>query len=72
MPTLTIALIIGLLALLALGVAGIAGSINAALSRHEGEPWTAAFRHGWKGFSAGLGVMLALYTAFVLPFLFLR
>ncbi|WP_067688413.1 hypothetical protein [Nocardia jejuensis] len=63
MSILTIALIVGLLALLALA---IAASIKTALFRHEGEGWTTAFRHGWKGFSAGLGVMLVLSTAFVL------
>ncbi|MFB8003629.1 hypothetical protein [Nocardia sp. NPDC056000] len=63
MSILTIALVAGLLALLALA---IAASIKTALLRREGEVWTTALRHGWTGFSAGLGVMLVLYTAFVL------
>lgn len=63
------ALLIGLLALIAVLVGLLAGSINAAISRHDGDRWTTTIRHGWKGFSAALGVMLALYTAFVLPFL---
>lgn len=70
--TLPTAMLVGLLALITLLVGMLAGSINAAISRQEGDRWTVAFRHGWKGFSAALGMMLALYTAFVLPFLFLR